>query len=206
MLQKRSQARHLKDQKQLDLIADHEGACNNVQTLKEDGFVRRWLDMYANWSMRLEISQDVPFNRFIQYTFSYFIFLALLILLIINQASEREYDKIVHWSIYHSMIFLWIGSMLVADLFIFARLRMNAFSNFWRVYDLLFHILLLSYLDADLILCAIDNNYFGAASQHHPGKNESQSNIAHDLAIGFESKERQAISAISNIMFALGKL
>ena len=202
----RRRARHLQDQRRIHIRSLNENPSDSPQSPEKHCFFGRYLDMYANWAIRQgTINQDIPFNRFVQYTFSYMLFLIFIILLIINHATRSDKEPFAIWSIYHTMVLLWTCSMFFSDLFTFARLRINAFSNFWRVYDLIFHTCLLLYLVATAALCVLGNSCFITTTQQL-NKNEPQSNLTDNLAIDFSSKRHQTISTISHVMFALGKL
>ena len=51
-------------------------------------WVERLAMLYGEWANKVEISQDVPLNRFISYTLSYMIYLTLLALILIYIDNE----------------------------------------------------------------------------------------------------------------------
>ena len=104
-----------------------------------------FLYIFGEWADGVgHISQDVPLNRFINFIFFYALFLVLLILNVLYPfAIYADDDKYrAHCAIAHWLLFTFILSFLWVDSWIIYLVGKSAFSDFWTLFDLLFHCFL----------------------------------------------------------------
>ena len=138
-----------------------------LDTTTEEGYARTMAHhfrKYGEWVHGFgEISQDIPFNRFILYTFFYIIFLVMLIRIILDPSLNHipidEEDR-CFWKIFHSVFSLYVLSFLYSDSInvIMNKRAIKAFSHFWRLFDLCTHCLLTISITCNWILYLMEES------------------------------------------------
>ena len=103
---------------------------------------------FGDWAGSIGIiSQDVPFNRFVVYTFYYLIFLGIIMWKLLDPSlnhlplNDKENEN---WKIAHSILALYLASFILEDLnyLLVHKQIVKAFKNFWRLFDCITHAIL----------------------------------------------------------------
>ena len=91
-----------------------------------------------------KFNQDVPLNRFIAFSWSYLFFLMVLISHLLLHEVETEDDKIPNLNKSRQILLtLYIISFVLQDINTIMVHKKHFLSSFWRVYDYVWHLLLL---------------------------------------------------------------
>ena len=108
---------------------------------------------YARWANSVGLTKmGIPFNRFIAFSASYFLFLLIIITLILKPIMEHrgymEEHPLLNWTNCHYMILIYTLALLEKDFENVYRLKSihRVLSNFWRVYDVIFHLFFVAHL------------------------------------------------------------
>ena len=196
-----------------DKVDKHEEALQPTH-----GLAKRALLKYAQWANSIGlVKMGIPFNRFIAFSASYLCFLLIIVTLIIKPIFVESYDNnqdlkhntIFRWTKLHYVILFYILALLEKDFEHFYRVKsvQRVLSNFWRVYDLTFHVLLLLYLLLRIILelvLKVDDCIVM--------RSDKIDNVSHDLnitsnavqAIEFDCWMVQTTISVSGVLFATG--
>ena len=103
---------------------------------------------FGDWAGSVGIvSQDVPFNRFVVYTFYYLIFLGMIIWKLLDPSLNHlplNDEEIGNWKLVHSVLTLYLASFILEDLnlLLVHKQIVKAFKNFWRLFDCITHVIL----------------------------------------------------------------
>ena len=91
-----------------------------------------------------KFNQDVPLNRFIAFSWSYLFFLMVLISHLLLHEIETEDDKFPNLNKSRQILLtLYIISFVLQDINTIMVHKKHFLSSFWRVYDYVWHLLLL---------------------------------------------------------------
>ena len=143
-----------------DAITDtneHKSNRPSAELQPKHGVTKGALVKYAKWANNAGLVQmGIPFNRFIAFSASYFFFLLIIVTLIIKPIFVESYtteqdlkhNTLLQWTNWHYLILFYILALLEKDFENFYRVKSvhRVLSNFWRVYDLIFHLFFLFYL------------------------------------------------------------
>ena len=168
---------------------------------------------YAEWANNVgKISQDIPFNRFILYTFFYLIFLAIIILKIFDPSlshiplgeNERRY-----WKSVHLLLTTYLISFILSDFgyALFNKRALSAFKHFWRLSDLITHLFLTISIICNWVMYNMEIiNNCSNTIDHQEGLPKNSSFLSNDS----ESKlvlcqKEDVMNQISVVTFAIGK-
>jgi len=196
----------VKDNKRVDLQPQH-------------NIAKRALLKYAKWANNAgPVKMEIPFNRFIAFSASYLCFLLIIVTLIIkpifleSYADEQDLknNTILRWTNWHYVILFYVLALLEKDFEHFYRVKslQRVLSNFWRFYDLTFHLFFLFYLVMRMVLqttSKVDHciglgttKMVVALASNNTHSNESDS---------FESDcwIVQTTLSVSGVLFAIGK-
>jgi hypothetical protein len=114
-------------------ISENEGSGGPTGNCFDD--VGRMLNTVGKFNL------DVPLNRFIAFSWSYVFFLIVISdYLLTHQTLDPEHPR-RHFE--EHTLACYIVSFVLKDVIKFATYRAKSFSNFWRVYDFIWHFLLL---------------------------------------------------------------
>ena len=103
---------------------------------------------FGDWAGSIGIiSQDVPFNRFVVYTFYYLIFLGMIIWKLLDPSLNHlplTDKEIENWKLVHSILTLYLASFILEDLnyLLVHKQIVKAFKSFWRLFDCITHVIL----------------------------------------------------------------
>jgi len=168
---------------------------------------------YGEWANNVgEISQDIPFNRFVLYTFFYLIFLAIIILKIFDTSlsyipiAENERG---HWKLMHLLLTTYLISFILSDLaygMIYSR-GLSVFKHFWRLTDLITHLLLAISIICNWVLYRMEIiNNCSSTIDHQEGLPKNSSFISNDSNSKLVLCQKEdLLDQISVVTFAIGK-
>ena len=142
---------------------------------------------YGEWANRFgEISQDIPFNRFIVYTLYYIGFIALLARIILDPCLSRlpvGECNCVYWNLNHSTFTIFVISLILSDVqgLLVNRSVIKVFKQFWRLFDIVTHFLLGISVICNWILyfIAIENECW-KQNEDHPLQEKYRNNSVTD--------------------------
>ena len=176
----------------------------------EPSWVFRPVDIYAEWANGIgKISQDVPINRFINFTFSYAMFVALIILTIADPSLQHFPDKEkpnMRWVATRALLLAYILSFFYLDVFIIVFFRKKVFARYWRIFDLTFHVLLGTSVVSNWFLYATEEETKCLATGNTTSPT-STSSFYHSPLLANEATVTtlcHSLVQLSNVTFALG--
>ena len=168
---------------------------------------------YVDWAGSVgRISQDVPFNRFIVYTFLYLIFLAVIMWKILDPSlnhfplSDIESRK---WKLVHSILTLYLTSFTLEGInyLMVHKEIMKAFKGFWRLFDFTTYFVLAISMICHWIFyfTEIKNNCMGDDTS---GKDAAISTLAPTLIKHSESlcQMEETLNQVCVLTFAIGNV
>ena len=109
-------------------------------TDEDVSLTRKFFNKTLDQLTHKQLSLNVPLNRFLIFTGYYFIFVVLIVGAILEKAIA---ESVLCFGNFHRFLTLYVISMLWADLNSLRNARsITTFFKFWRVYDLVLHVLL----------------------------------------------------------------
>ena len=195
-----------KDEEEVDLQPKH-------------GLAKRALLKYAQWAKSVGlVKMGIPFNRFIAFSASYLCFLLIIVTLIFkpifvetyNNNQDLKHNTILRWTNWHYVILFYTLALLEKDFEHFYRVKsvQRVLSNFWRVYDLTFHLFFLLYLFLRMILqLALNVDDCIGMESTEQNQVSMAPNITHisSHATEFDCWIVKTTFSISGVLFATGK-
>ena len=195
-----------KDEEEVDLQPKH-------------GLAKRALLKYAQWANSVGlVKMGIPFNRFIAFSASYLCFLLIIVTLIFkpifvetyNNNQDLKHNTILRWTNWHYVILFYTLALLEKDFEHFYRVKsvQRVLSNFWRVYDLTFHLFFLLYLFLRMILqLALNVDDCIGMESTEQNQVSMAPNITHisSHATEFDCWIVKTTFSISGVLFATGK-
>ena len=161
---------------------------------------------------------SVPFNRFLLYSISYGILVCIVITLsaqyIIRHNSNyhTKHRHLTQWSICHTLLSTFVGSMLLSDILWSVVIKKKPFSGFWRIYDLVLHILLGLYLILFLTLSILSQRKNCILEEHNELAQNTNSELFQGTnstlqtdSIMYPCKTLELPNSICEVIFAIGK-
>ena len=122
------------DEKELSLYGFRRSTDEDASLIRK--FFNKTLDQLTH----KQLSLNVPLNRFLIFTGYYFIFVVLIVGAILEKAID---ESVLCFGNFHRFLTLYVISMLWADLNSLRNARsITTFFKFWRVYDLVLHVML----------------------------------------------------------------
>ena len=123
-------------------------ATQTINNEKKSGFVHSVGNTMLNVGKKMndsgKFNQDVPLNRFIAFSWSYLFFLMVLISYLLLHEIETEDDKFPNLNRSRQILLtLYIISFVLQDINTIMVHKKHFLSSFWRVYDYVWHLLLL---------------------------------------------------------------
>ena len=187
--------------------------------LNNDGPAKKVLMKYAQWSNSVGlVNMGIPFNRFIAFSASYLVFLLIIMTLILHpifMEKKRNTEKIeqvplLKWTNCSYITIIYILALLEKDFENFYRLKSvhRVLSNFWRLYDLIFHLFFVFHFVLHLTLEMMDN------VDNCTGRDTNATNgVIVDTNKGLETFNEakqnceyvETILSLSGVLFAIGK-
>ena len=177
------------------------------KSVETSSCIIRALHSYGKWADGVgKVNMDIPFNRFLAFSFSYLVFLGLVIGLILEPILENHNPNVTshtrfEWTKYHSFILLYILSMLQFDFVNFYKVRHNHFSNFWRTYDLIFHLLFGVYLILHTSLIVMVSFETCIEPEDHTSKAPSNNSPVENVN---DCHRFRIVRSLSGVAFAIG--
>lgn len=155
-------------------------------------WLTRGLRKYGEWANQFgEISQDIPFNRFIVYTLYYILFISLLARIILDPCLSRlpvGECNCVYWNLNHSTFTIFVISLILSDVqgLLTNRSIMKVFKQFWRLFDIVTHFLLGLSVICNWILyfIAIENDCWNQNEDHPFQETYRNKSVYDDVGIG----------------------
>ena len=168
---------------------------------------------YADWAGSIGfMSQDVPFNRFILYTFYYLVFLAMILWKIldpsINHLPINGVDD-TNWKLVHCILALYLKSFILEELtcLMVHKQIIKAFKSFWRLFDMVTHVILTISIICHWTLYFKYNQHpcvTNSINVTETLSSESRSKTMTELELFYEIEDN--LNQICVITFAIGKI
>ena len=197
---------------------DHKSNRQSADLQPKHGVAKRAVMKYAQWANSVGLVQmGIPFNRFIAFSASYLFFLLIIVTLIIKPIFVESYkteqdlkqNTLLQWTNWHYLILFYILALLEKDFENFYRVKSvhRVLSNFWRVYDLIFHMFFLFYLILRMILQLTNkmDDCIGMDTKEIRVEFDilsNRSNVSNDF--GFNCGLVHTTLSISGVLFAIG--
>ena len=187
--------------------------------LNNDSAAKRALMKYAQWSKSVGlVKMGIPFNRFIAFSASYLLFLLIIMTLILHPIfveknsnnGKIEQVPLLKWTNCSYITIIYILALLEKDFENFYRLKSvhRVLSNFWRLYDLIFHLFFVFHFVLHFTLEMMDN------VDHCTGRDANATSGEIDDATKGSNTSNEAeqncdyietILSLSGVLFAIGK-
>ena len=206
---------HLENDTTTNAGNDTEDEVEKKEEQTKDNFVQRSLTRYGRWAQKVNlVNMGIPFNRFIAFTASYLIFLMIIITLILkpivehHDSSSTNEHPLLKWTNCHYLILIYVLALLEKDFENFYRVKCNVFSNFWRAYDLAFHLFFVLHLILhaclqmmkDVDRCIGKEAALAMTTMPRPNDSFGFNNLSHNC------NTIQTTISLSGVVFAIGKL
>lgn len=172
-------------------------------------WLTRGLRKYGEWANRFgEISQDIPFNRFIVYTLYYIMFISLLARIILDPCLSRlpvGECNCVYWNLNHSTFTIFVISLILSDVqgLLTNRSVIKVFKQFWRLFDIVTHFLLSISVACNWILyfIAIENDCLKHNESYPLQQQYRNKSVYDDVGIGIGNKTAASSIGMEGIFY-----
>ena len=125
-------------------IKDRKDSPKDKQQKRCNWFLNAYDSLQEKANSLGKLNQDVPLNRFIAFSWSYMVFLVLLVWsLLTNKVKCTESGHSFFLIDIKSVtLLLYMISFVLQDIHTLITCKIKVFRSFWRVYDLVWHLLL----------------------------------------------------------------
>ena len=163
---------------------------------------------YVDWAGSVgRISQDVPFNRFIVYTFWHLIFLTVIMWKVLdptlNHFPLSDIER-RNWKLVHSILTLYLTCFTLEGInyLMVYKDTMKAFKGFWRLFDFLTHFVLTISIICHWIF------YFTEMENDCMSDVTTSSTLVSSITKDSESlcQKEEILSQVCVLTFAIGKV